>query len=279
MTMEYIEVQIILPGPVTEERKEIVVSELVEIGFEGFYDAGEEIFAYLPSQAFHEEKMAAVISRHGAEYVVRTIPPRNWNALWEQSFEPVVIDNKCLIRAGFHKNTFSYPYEIIIEPKMSFGTGHHETTSLMISCMMEMDLKGKEVLDMGCGTGILAIMAEKLGASRVLGVDIDAWAYKNAMENSMLNHTTRVFFRQGDVALIKPLSFDVILANINRNVLLDDIKHYQVSLHEGGWMLLSGFYQNDMEAICREASYYQLDFCRFKEKNQWVAVLFHKKNK
>lgn len=274
--MDYIEVTIMLPAA-SEELKEIIISELAEAGFESFMDTDGGFMAYIPSSSYNHAEVSALLQKRDVKHYQKEIPAQNWNAVWESNFEPVIIDNKCLIRAGFHKNLPSYSYEILIDPKMSFGTGHHETTSLMVSTMLDIDFRGKNVLDMGCGTGILAIMASMLGASRVLGIDIDPWSYDNSVENAERNKISNVTFKMGDASELKDLSFDIILANINRNVLTEDIKKYNTCLPSAGIVVLSGFYRQDIDIIKAEADACRWDLTSIKEKNNWVAAQFIKK--
>lgn len=270
------EVHIEMPGA-EEERKEIIVAGLSEAGFESFLDSDTGFFTYIPLKNYNSQALQSLAAKHSFTFTEKEIPSQNWNAVWESNFEPVVIDEKCLIRAGFHENLPSYPYEIWIDPKMSFGTGHHETTSLMVSSMMEMDFSGKRVLDMGCGTGILAIMASKLGAHSVWGIDIDEWSFENSVENAARNGIHNIQFKIGDVSLLKEVQVDIVLANINRNVLLSDICHYAVCLPANGYMLLSGFYRQDVDMITAEAQKNSFECVSLKEKNNWVAALFVKK--
>jgi len=206
-------------------------------------------------------------------YEVKEIEQVNWNHEWEKNFEPIVVDNEVSIRAPFHKNP-GLAYDIVIEPKMSFGTGHHETTHLMVQHLRALDLKGKQVLDMGCGTGILAIFAEMRGAGSVDAIDIDNWCYENSLENVERNQCKTISVYEGDSSLLKPNSYDLIIANINRNILLADMEIYIQSLKEQGILLLSGFYTEDIEIINAAAEKNGLLLDKKLERNNWVGLKY-----
>jgi len=209
-------------------------------------------------------------------YTHEWIKDKDWNEVWEHNFQPVLIGDKCYIRATFHEQHKTIPYEIVIDPKMAFGTGHHETTSLMIEQMLTLDLSGKRVLDMGCGTGVLAIMASKLKADYILAIDIDIWSYQNTIENCGLNSITNIIAKQGDIDLISGMKFDVIIANINRNILLNQISHYANTLDRDGLLLMSGIYWNDFEIMNSAVQKFGFVNLTLHEKNNWIAVLFKK---
>lgn len=218
---------------------------------------------------------------YNIRWAAKEIEDQDWNRLWEENFTPIVVDGRIQVRAGFHEPLPGVEYEIIIEPKMSFGTGHHATTALMLRMVLDYAdrICGKRVLDMGCGTGILAIMAAKVGAKEVTGIDIDEWAYRNAMENLRNNHIQdRVEIRIGDAALLEgEAPFDVILANINRNILLEDMAHYVERLNVNGLLIMSGFYQQDLPLIRQRAEELGLVLLQEKEENKWTAACFYKK--
>ena len=197
----------------------------------------------------------------------------NWNTEWEKNFEPIMVNDTVSVRAPFHEKT-DLPYEIVIEPKMSFGTGHHETTHLMIQQLLSADLKDKTVLDMGSGTGILAIMAELRGAKSVDAIDIDDWCYENAMENAERNNCKKIRVFKGDAALLADKNYDVIIANINRNVLINDLPVYYKCLNKGGILLLSGFYREDIPFIKKAATGLGLKESDLLEKNNWISLKF-----
>jgi ribosomal protein L11 methyltransferase len=211
------------------------------------------------------------------DYIINTIAEKNWNEVWESNFEPILIDGKCSVRAPFHKKPENVLYDIVIEPKMSFGTGHHETTSMMISLLLESEVKGKKILDMGCGTAVLAILAEKEGAKELIAIDNDEWAFRNSIENIEKNSSIAIKVLLGDSTLLKAESnFDFIIANINRNVLLEDIPHYSKCLKSKGYLLMSGFYKEDIEIIKNKALQFQMEMKRYILNNNWAATVFQK---
>ena len=278
--MEYVEVNFRIE-PNNTSGTEILIAQLSEIGYESFVENDEELLAYIPVNGFQPDDIQKIGLFQSDEfklaYTFSKLEDQNWNEVWERNFEPVVIDGLVHIRAPFHNGNKDLKYEIIIEPKMSFGTAHHETTALMISMMLEDNLTGLSVLDMGCGTGILAILAEILAARKILAVDIDEWAFENAKENVRKNNCKKIDVKLGNVNAIRNEHFDFIIANINRNVLLDDIETYSNHLAEKGILLLSGFYKSDLEQITTMARNYQLEFDKNLEKNDWVAARFIKK--
>ena len=209
------------------------------------------------------------------QYTKNEVEQTNWNAEWEKNFKPIQVDDLVSIRAPFHENPH-LKYDIVIVPKMSFGTGHHETTHMMVQHLLALDLENKKVLDMGCGTGILAIFAEMKGANPVDAIDIDAWCYENSLENIARNNCSHITVFEGDSALLIDKKYDVIIANINRNILLEDMNIYANCLHENGVLLLSGFYQEDISMIDAEVSKYNLKLESFIERNNWVALKYNK---
>jgi ribosomal protein L11 methyltransferase len=277
--MNYIEVTFTTPD---SETSEIMMAELAEIGFESFAEKDQGFLGYIVEKCFLE-KTILEISKKVSEKVsfnFTVIKEKNWNEVWENNFEPVVIGDLCVIRAPFHEPIPGKKYEIIIEPKMSFGTGHHETTSMMISLMGELNLKNLSVLDMGCGTGILAILAAKMGATSVLAIDNDEWAFNNSLENIKKNAAGIVNILMGDASLLsKTISekFDIVLANINRNILLDDIEKYTQAMKPGAKLLLSGFYQSDRERIINHAGQFSLKEIRSLTQNNWMALVLEQK--
>jgi len=279
--MKYIELQII-PYINSETFNEIIIAKLGNAGFDSFIDNEIGLYAYIADNLFDVNEVDNLIkslpSDFNFKYSFKILEYKNWNEEWESNFEPVIIANKCYIRASFHAPIKDILYEIIIEPKMSFGTAHHETTALMIELILEENFSDKVVLDMGCGTFVLGILAYKLGASEIIGIDNDEWAYNNALENlSNNNIKSRFEVLHGDARLLqKSRMFDIIFANINRNILIEDIKHYSKVLVNNGLLFLSGFYNDDIEAIVDECSKYHIYLSRYLTKNNWVAARFKK---
>lgn len=259
---------------------EILIAELSTVGFESFVENEQGMLAYIQKVDWKEPLLDSIYILQSNEFTItykkKEIKQVNWNSEWEKNFQPIQVENKISIRAPFHPKT-NLPYEIVIEPKMSFGTGHHETTYAMLQQLLGLDITNKSVLDMGCGTGILAIFAEMKGAKPIDAVDIDTWCYENSLENVHQNQCNHISVYKGDASLIASKKYDVIIANINRNILLNDIKKYVQSLNEKGILLLSGFYKEDIPSINSEAVKYHLQQEKIIEKNNWVSVRYHKK--
>lgn len=255
---------------------DIVVAKLNEIEFESYVETQDGVDAYIQESLFNQEKLNEVIedlqSLFQFEYKIKEIKQENWNQQWEENFNPVEINKDCFIRAHFH-DKIDCKYEIIITPKMSFGTGHHETTFLMMNEMFHIDFNNKKVLDMGCGTGILAILSKMLGSSITQAIDIDEWSYENSVENATLNNTEDINFSLGNVTVIEG-AFDVVLANINKNIILEDISKYIDSLNENSDLLLSGFLSEDVIIIRDKAESLGLSFVSHKNKNKWNLLHF-----
>lgn len=259
---------------------EISIAQLSDIGFESFEETEQGVNAYIQAKDFSPEKLAnAFASAEGieVEYIQKLIPAQNWNAVWESNFEPVIIDGKCSVRAPFHPKPEGVEFDLVIEPKMSFGTAHHETTSLMISYLLKTNVNEKAVLDMGCGTAVLAILAGMKGAKDVTAIDIDPWPVENAKENARNNNVLQIEVIMGGAEQLGKKSFDVILANINRNVLLADMESYTNVLNKNGTLFLSGFYKEDLEQITKTAFENDLEFVSFETKNNWTAAQYFKK--
>ena len=256
---------------------EILIAELAVLGFESFEETNKGVVAYIQNDANISSAVQKLDLLHKSEvqisFTQETIAPQNWNATWEKDFAAVVVDNRCRVRATFHEAA-DYPLEIIIDPKMSFGTGHHETTYLMLSHLLENDVRERTVLDMGCGTGVLGIAASLLGAASVLGVDIEPWCIENTLENARHNHCDNINVLQRDTVPSDQGTFDWVIANINRNVLLEQMQAYQQVLRENGRILLSGFYQKDVASISKQMTTLGLNNVATKQKNDWVAMLF-----
>lgn len=261
---------------------EILMADLADIGFESFVEEGNQLKAYIVESDFSEQQLKEILEIHGAEATIKCkvnlIQDQNWNAEWEKNFPPVEIGRYCRIRAPFHSPDCSFEHEIIIEPKMSFGTGHHATTYLMMESIQMLKLEQKSVLDMGCGTGVLAILAEKEGAGDVLAVDIEDWAYENTKENIERNSCRRIKALKGGAELLNENQFDVVFANINRNILLKDLPFYEKSMKAGGKILLSGFFESDVEILKEKASELGLQFLEQKKREDWCLLVFWKRN-
>lgn len=258
--------------------REILIAELSQLPYESFLETENGLKAYIREGDFDEVSLQKLniltLENTQIDYITRIIPVENWNAKWEADFDPILVDGLCLVRAPFHE-TQDVAYEIVVMPKMSFGTGHHETTFLMIRQMLQLDITEKNVLDMGCGTGILAILACKMGAEKVRAIDIDEWSYTNSLENAESNDCNGIEIELGDVELLKgPESYDIILANINRNVLLSDIPNYVSRLNKDGLLLLSGFYTEDLEQITSVCEQAGLRLENFQKKNNWVSAKY-----
>lgn len=256
---------------------EILIAELGYAGFESFVENEAGVTAYIQKDEWNEAglKDINILSSDEFEiaFTVSEIEQVNWNEEWEKNFDPIEVDGKCTVRAPFHPEK-NFQYEIVIEPKMSFGTGHHETTFMMLQFILENDFQNKTVLDMGCGTAVLAVLAEMRGASRLDAIDIDAWCYENSLENIERNNSKNISVYMGDATLIIGKSYDVIIANINRNILLNDMEAYYKCLNENGELYLSGFYIEDLPIIIEACNNLGLTFVENKEKNRWVAAKF-----
>lgn len=267
----YFEIEPLQPG------SDILIAELGEEGFESFVETEKGISAFIQKKDWHKDILKNIQILSSGEFRItftyEEIEQVNWNTEWEKNFEPIRVNDTVSVRAPFHEKT-DLPYEIVIEPKMSFGTGHHETTHLMIQQLLNVDLKDKTVLDMGSGTGILAIMAELRGAKSVDAIDIDDWCYENAMENAERNNCKKIQVFKGDAALLAEKNYDVIIANINRNVLINDLPVYYKCLNKEGVLLLSGFYREDIPYIRKAATGLGLKESDLLEKNNWISLKF-----
>ena len=275
--MNYIKVSFQL-APILPAR-EILYVELGDLPFESFEETAYGLDAYIQAPDFKPEMIEGLIIEglpdQSVKIAVEEIEQQNWNAVWESNFEPIVVNDKCVIRAPFHEAP-TVPFDIIISPQMSFGTGHHETTFLISNELFELPLNNKSVLDMGCGTGVLAIIAHKLGANPVEAIDIEEWAYENTLDNNKLNKVEGMTVLHGDAALLEGKKFEVILANINRNILLNDMATYAACLTEGGLILFSGFYETDVPSIREAAEENGLVFVKKEVKNNWTMAQFKK---
>ena len=256
---------------------EILVAELGELPFESFVESEFGVTAYIQKQLWSESILDDVKILHSPEFVisytVEEIEQVNWNEEWEKNFEAINVDGICHVRAPFHPKTDAQ-FDIVIEPKMSFGTGHHETTHMMIQHLLEMDVAGMKTLDMGCGTAILAILAEMKGAKPIDAIDIDNWCYLNSIENAERNNCKNITVYEGDAALLKDKKYDLIIANINRNILLNDMQSYVDCLLPNGTILFSGFYEEDIPFINASCVEKGLTYVKKLERNNWVSLKY-----
>lgn len=258
---------------------EILIAELGYAGFESFVETDEGVTAYIQKDEWHDAILEDIQILNSEEfdisYTFEEIEQTNWNEEWEKNFNPIIVDNKCSVRAPFHEKPDTQ-YDIIIEPKMSFGTGHHETTHMMIQHILNNDFIDKSVLDMGCGTGVLAILAEMKGAQPIDAIDYDNWCYLNSLENVERNNSKHITVLEGDASILPGRHYDVVIANINRNILLNDMKIYSETLNANGTLFLSGFYKDDIPIIEEECNIYGLKLVETLERNNWVALKFEK---
>ena len=283
-SQEYIEVAVKIT-PYSDENAEIVTAEISELPFESFTAEDPYLKCYIQKELYNQQALKVVldgVSEYGfdVEFSANLMPAVNWNALWESQFTPIVVDGKCTIKASFHEGLKKTRYNITIDPKMAFGTGHHQTTYMMCRALLENEdaVRGQVVMDMGCGTAILAILAAKMKASHVYGVDIDAVASISAYDNAKLNRVGKVIETYcGDASLLQRNSYDILLANINRNILLQDITTYSVCIRKGGLLFVSGFYLEDMPMIVAVAQNAGLEYVSHDAIDNWCCVKFAKK--
>lgn len=278
--MDYTKITCILEND-NEIAREMLMAELGEAGFESFVETEDAVEAYIPSINFSPEILMSPELQQNQyfafQFTTEFIADQNWNEVWEKNyFEPLLIENRCVVRAPFHQSYPTSEFEIIINPKMAFGTGNHETTHMMVKIILGMELNNQSVLDMGCGSGILAILASQKGASEVTAIDIDEWSYNNTLENADLNEIKNITAFCGDSSLLNEQQFDTILANIQRNILLEDMKDYHKVLKKGGHLLMSGFYTQDLEMLAAKASELGLKLVSNEERSNWCAALFVK---
>lgn len=261
-----------------EPGTEILIAELGFAGFESFVETEDGVLAYIQKEEWRETLLDEIQILKSSEFSIKhtqkEIAQVNWNEEWEKNFSPIVVDESCAVRATFHA-PFRVPFEIVIEPKMSFGTGHHETTFMMLQFLLENDCEGKNVLDMGCGTAVLAILAKMKGASEVDAIDIDDWCVENSLENVERNKCESIKVNLGDASILsKEPIYDMVIANINRNILLADMGIYAGCLRKGGELYLSGFYLEDLPIISECCNRLGMQFVENKERNNWVAAKF-----
>jgi ribosomal protein L11 methyltransferase len=276
--MNYIELQLF----VNPEFSDIFMAELGEIGYETFTEEEDGLNAYITEDLFSETALDEIMERYlpmtPIRYSYKTLEKKNWNEEWEKNYEPIIAaDGRVRVRASFHEPDPNIEYDLLINPKMSFGTGHHETTSMVLGLQMDVNHVGKKVLDVGCGTGILAILASKLGASEVAGFDIEEWAAENSRENCQLNDCQNIMIRQGTIEDEPDEQYDIVLANINRNILMRDIPKYVEFMNPApSQLIVSGFYQHDIEDIENVAKKVGLVKMKTENKNNWAAVVFER---
>ncbi len=276
----YIEVKI----EVQEELQETVIALLSDENFDSFNQEDNQVLAYISTEFFSEKYLKEILESEFitgliGDYSYAEMENINWNKKWEENFDPVYVNEQMVIKASFHKLEKSYPLEIIINPKMSFGTGHHATTKLMSKAVLDLDMKGKTVFDAGTGTGVLAILAEKRGAIKIDTNDIDEWAFENAPENFQTNNCNNIKIENGifQKCVTKQDKYDVILANINKNVLLEEVPHYANHLIENGYLVISGFYVSDEEDLISLAQKNHLILVKEQSENNWASIVFQKK--
>ena len=282
-SQEYIEVSIHIT-PFSEEYAEIITAEVSELPFESFSTEGEVLKCYIQKDLYDAQALKVVLS--GLDYLeckvdfsANLVPAVNWNAVWESQFTPIVVDGQCTIKASFHEGLKKTRFNITIDPKMAFGTGHHQTTYMMCRALLQNEdaVRGKVVMDMGCGTAILAILAAKMKAAQVYGIDIDAIAAISAYDNARLNRVgTRIETYCGDASLLQRNTYDVFLANINRNILLQDIPTYAACIRKGGLLFVSGFYLEDMPMIVGMATSVGLNYVSHDTVDNWCCIKFSK---
>ena len=278
--MNYIEIKVDITAKPAFSN-DIVVAFLAEIGCESFTEENRIVSGFIQKELFSEQEyqnlLAQIAETIGeCETSFKELEQKNWNVEWESQFEPVVVGEDCIVRAPFHEKPQNIKYDIVIEPKMSFGTGHHETTFLMLQQMLQEDLVGKKSADCGCGTGVLGIMAEKLGANSVYAFDYDEWCYINTKENVEVNNCTKQTVEQGDMSLLKDKKFDFVLANINRNILTGNMSLISQSMNENSRVLMSGFYEKDIPIVEKQALENGLKLVSYNTKNNWAVCVFLK---
>lgn len=275
MSQVYIEYEFVVEP--LQLGNEILIAQLGFAGFESFVETPTGVKAYIQQQDWEEKLVESIQILQNPDFSIsyskKEIEQINWNQEWEKNFNSIEVDDKCVVRAPFHPASKA-KYEIVIEPKMSFGTGHHETTYMMLQYILEEDFTNKRVLDMGCGTAVLAILTEMKGATAVDAIDIDAWCYENSKENCVRNGCKNIQVYQGDVSLLTQKKYDVVIANINRNILLRDIPQYCKSISSNGMLFLSGFYKEDLPLLIEACKKQGLVFISNKEKNNWIAAKF-----
>ena len=266
--------------PDSEENREILVAVLSDLAFESFDETEELVLGYVPGETFDFIEMNEITSTlpFSVETENEMIPDQNWNEVWEKNyFKPLLIGGRCLVRAPFHTEFETAEFELVIEPKMAFGTGNHETTTLVAEQILDMNLAGKTVLDMGCGTGILGMLASLKGAKSITAIDIDTWSFESTVENARLNNIFNLDAKLGDASLLGSETYEIIFANIHKNLIINDLPTYEKVLQSGGKLYLSGFYTHDMPDVKAKAESLGLRETGFQEKNNWVVYSFEKR--
>jgi len=273
--MKYEEVKI----KISQDLIDIIIAELSSEGYDSFMETEEGVIAYIEESQFDLSRLKGILSKYNSpDFTHGPLEEKNWNEEWEKNFEPIFVDDKVVVRASFHKIPKQYDYEVVIDPKMSFGTGHHETTYMMIQNQLGVNHQGKKVMDAGTGTGILAILANKLGAKEIFAYDVEDWAFENLKENINLNGCNNIKVAKGtieDVSIPFP-SCEIILANINKNVLLQEIPAYSRILVHGGHLVLSGFYEIDIDDLMKVADVNSLKLLNKKTRNNWASIVLQK---
>ncbi|MBV5315309.1 MAG: 50S ribosomal protein L11 methyltransferase [Prolixibacteraceae bacterium] len=265
--------------PDSQENREILIALLSDIAFESFDENDESVMGYIPGESANLDEIREITALLPFMVSIEdeTIPDQNWNEVWEKNyFKPLLIGGKCLVRAPFHTEYETAEFELVIEPKMAFGTGNHETTTLVAEQILDMDLTGKTVLDMGCGTGILGMLASLKGAKNITAIDIDSWSFESTVENARLNNIFNLEAKLGDAGLLGNETYEIIFANIHKNVIINDLPIYESVLQSGGKLYLSGFYTHDMPDVKAKAESVGLLETGYHEKNNWVVYSFEK---
>lgn len=270
--MDYIKITF---ADLQPEQKEILIAQLADAGYEGFEEVDNSLDAFISEKSFDKKLLNEISFKYQTPYTSEKIAETNWNKIWESNFEPVIVEDFVAVRADFHKSIPNTKFEILITPKMSFGTGHHATTYMMIQLMKEIDLKGKSVFDFGTGTGILAILAEKSGAEKIYAIDNDDWSIANADENFRKNNCKNIFLRKASDVFMK-IKFDVILANINKNVIIDNFEVLREELKDDGILMVSGLLESDKDEILQIANKLNLSVKKTLSRNNWVAIQLSK---
>ncbi len=273
--MSYIKVQTVI-NPFKEWIADILIADYANVGFESFESNSNGFDAYIPTKMFNKDYLYQIHKNYSdfdIDFTESLIEEQNWNKVWEENyFQPLFISDDCVVRAPFHQPFPEVKHQIIIEPNMAFGTGNHETTMLMMHAILQNSMTNKSILDMGCGTGILSILSSMRGAKTITAVDIDQWAYNATQENSKINNIKNIKVIHGDVKEVKNKHFDIIFANIHKNIIISDLQYYSKCLNDDGVLLVSGFYENDLKDVLAEAEKYQLRFLEKWVRNDWTVA-------